>query len=243
MVNLIWTPRLEAAFHKVETLHKQQQTDLTHDETETLHQVQRHLTGTPETVSVDMDLVKRVSALLLKYGRISNPEDASDEDYIHTMIKGSSVYMPKAPPKERNPELDRIMEGIKAQVAEKEYQRMVSSINGPTDTVASHLRQDIQDMKDVKAHTIGIANVLYTGVAVFMAVFMISKHFTDDLGKRVLLAFLGFVLIVACEAYLYSRHASVSSTGDGFSRKKKTKKLPDDVVIATRTFVSTKKSL
>jgi hypothetical protein len=53
----------------------------------------------------------------------------------------------------------------------------------------------------------------------------------------------GFLLIVACEAYLYSRHASVSSTGDGFSRKKRSKKLPDDVVITTRTFVSTKKSL
>lgn len=75
------------------------------------------------------------------------------------------------------------MQGIKAQVAEKEYQRMVSSINGPTDSVATHLRQDIQDMKDVKAHAIGIVNVLYTGAAVFTAVFMISKHFTDDLGK------------------------------------------------------------
>lgn len=75
------------------------------------------------------------------------------------------------------------MEGIKAQVAEKEYQRMVSSINGPTNTVASHLRQDIQDLKDVKAHAIGIVNVLYTGAAVFTAVFLISKHFTDDLGK------------------------------------------------------------
>ncbi|KAF8934613.1 hypothetical protein BGZ52_003823 [Haplosporangium bisporale] len=243
MVNLKWTPRLEAAFHKVETLHKQHQTDSTHDETETLNQVQGHLKATPENVCVDMDLVKQVSALLLKYKRISNPEDASDEDYIHTMIKGSSVYLPKVAPKERNPELDRIMEGIKAQVAEKEYQRMVSSISGPTDSVATHLRQDIQDMKDVKAHAIGIVNVLYTGAAVFTAVFMISKHFTDDLGKRILLAFVGFVLIVTCEAYLYSRHASVSSTGDGFSRKKKSKKLPDDVVITTRTFVSTKKSL
>lgn len=75
------------------------------------------------------------------------------------------------------------MEGIKAQVAEKEYQRMISSINGPTDSVATHLRQDIHDMKDVRAHAIGIVNVLYTGAAVFTAVFMISKHFTDDLGK------------------------------------------------------------
>lgn len=77
MVNLTWTPRLEAAFHKVETLHKQHQTDLTHDETETLEQVQGHLTAPQENASVDMDLVKRVSTLLLKYGRISNTEGAT----------------------------------------------------------------------------------------------------------------------------------------------------------------------
>lgn len=74
MVNLTWTPRIEAAFHKVATLHKQHQTDLTHDETETLNQVQGHLKATPENVCVDMDLIKQVSALLLKYKRISNPE-------------------------------------------------------------------------------------------------------------------------------------------------------------------------
>ncbi|KAF9430925.1 hypothetical protein BGZ94_002054 [Podila epigama] len=165
--------------------------------------------------------------------------EASDEDYIHMMIKGSSIYFPKQPPKERNPELDRIMEGIKAQVAEKEYQRMIASISGGPhgSSMSANLRQDIKDLKDVKAHAIGIVNVLYTGAAVFTAVFMISAHFTQDLGKRVLLAFFGFVLIVACEAYLYSRHASASSAGDGFNRKKKPKKLPEDIV--ARTFVST----
>ncbi|KAI8601659.1 endoplasmic reticulum-based factor for assembly of V-ATPase-domain-containing protein [Dissophora ornata] len=111
----------------------------------------------------------------------------TSEDWIHSMIKGSSVYVPKPAPKERNPELDRIMEEIKAQVAEKEYQRMISSIDpsSKNGSIASGLRQDLKDMQDVKAHTIGIINVLYTGAAVFTAVFMISAHFTEDLGKSV----------------------------------------------------------
>jgi hypothetical protein len=86
----------------------------------------------------------------------------------------------------QSPELERIMEGIKAQVAEKEYQRMISSIdsngdNGPL-TIGSSLRQDMKEMQEVKAHLTGIINVLYTGGAVFLAVFLLSSHATDDLG-------------------------------------------------------------
>ncbi|KAK3838074.1 MAG: endoplasmic reticulum-based factor for assembly of V-ATPase-domain-containing protein [Linnemannia gamsii] len=173
---------------------------------------------------------------------------ASSEDWIHTMIKGSCVYVPKAVPKERSPELEKLMDGYKAQVAEKDYRRMVSSIDrdspnsAASSTIAYNLRQDMKDLKDVKAHTIGIVNVLYTGAAVFTAVFMISGHFTEDLGKRVLLAFLGFVLIVMCETYLYMRHAQVASeTGSG-SAGKRTKKVPEDVVIASRVIGKEKKA-
>ncbi|KAG0346754.1 hypothetical protein BG004_000906 [Podila humilis] len=204
MVNLIYTARLETAFQKLESLHKEHPDDkLTEDETATIQEVRTYLTEATEAT------IAAVPA---------------------------------------NPELEKIMENIKSQVAEKEYQRMVSSVNHKNNnTVADYLRQDIQDLKDVKAHAIGIVNVLYTGAAVFTAVYMISAHFTNDLGMRILLAFLSFILITACEAYLYSRHASTSSTGDGFSRKKtnlksKSKKqLPEDVVITSRTFVSTKK--
>lgn len=75
------------------------------------------------------------------------------------------------------------MDGFRAQVAEKEYRRMVSSVDpNASSSVANNLRQDLKDLKDVKAHTIGIINVLYTGGAVFTAVFLISAHFTQDLG-------------------------------------------------------------
>ncbi|KAG0199763.1 hypothetical protein BGX28_007003 [Mortierella sp. GBA30] len=129
-----------------------------------------------------MDLVKRVSAILLKHPSGSEDQDTG-EDWIHVMVKGSGVYIPKPAPKERSPELERIMDGIKSQVAEKEYQRMISSIDpNSSSSVANSLRQDIRDMQDVKAHTMGIINVLYTGGAVFTAIFMISSHFTRDLG-------------------------------------------------------------
>ncbi|KAI1317257.1 hypothetical protein EDD11_008743 [Mortierella claussenii] len=271
MVKLEWTPRLEAAFRKLHT--RTQEGTLreaaaaraeaevitgttaaswSKEELKTVKAVDAVLEAKETPVCVDLDLVRRVSALLLKHSGSSNNMSSregsiqqalfndEEEDYIHAMIRGSSVYVPKPAPKQRSPELEQLMEGFRAQVAEQEYQRMVSSID-PTasSSIANHLRQDMKDMKDIKAHAIGIVNVLYTGAAVFTAVFMISAHFTDDLGKRVLLALLAFVLIVACEAYLYSRHASA---GDGGAyRKKKAAKLPEDVVIATSAFGSGKK--
>jgi sorbitol-specific phosphotransferase system component IIBC len=130
------------------------------------------------------------------------------------------------------------MDTYKSKVAEKEYNRMIASIDRDSpssqtsSSIAYNLRQDMKDLKDVKAHAIGIVNVLYTGGAVFTAVFMISAHFTEDLGMRVLLAFLAFVLIVACEAYLYHRHAQTAAGG---LKAKKVKALPEDVVINSLT--------
>ncbi|KAG0276196.1 hypothetical protein BGZ95_007851 [Linnemannia exigua] len=267
MVDLEWTPRLESAFKRLQARHKslllhtstsstKATTALTPDETKTARNVNDFLEGVKEATPecVDLELVKRVSAMLLKYSSSSSSDDvdsrngvnASSEDWIHTMIKGSSVYVPKAAPKERSPELEKLMDGYKAQVAEKEYQRMISTIDrdspqsAASSTIAYNLRQDMKDLKEVKAHAIGIVNVLYTGGAVFTAVFMISAHFTEDIGKRVLLAFLAFVLIVMCEAYLYTRHAQAAS-GTAGSRKR-TKKLPEDVVIASRVIGKEKRA-
>ncbi|KAG0218943.1 endoplasmic reticulum-based factor for assembly of V-ATPase-domain-containing protein [Mortierella sp. GBAus27b] len=249
MVQLEWTPRLNKAFRN---LHEKTGTTspslkLNADESRTAQDVSALLESTEQPVCVEMDLVKRVSALLLKHSnnRKSSSGDSTDENddaseyWIHAMIKGSSVYVPKPPPKERSPELERIMDGIKAQLAEKEYQRMVSSVDPDSldsSSIAGAIRQDLKDMRDIKAHSIGIINVLYTGASVFTAVYMISGHFTEDIGIRVLLAFLGFVLIVACEAYLYTRHASLGNTPEASERKKR----PVDSVAVTKSFTKDK---
>ncbi|KAF9905550.1 hypothetical protein EC991_001580 [Linnemannia zychae] len=256
MVDMEWTPRLESAFKRLQHQHSSTTTTFTPDDTKTVREVDALLkenkAKTPECVS--LDLVKRVSALLLKCSSSSgdaNGVNASSEDWIHAMLKGSSVYVPKVPSKERSPELEKLMEGYKAQVAEKEYQRMISTIdpNSPnsaaSSTIAYNIRQDMKDLKDVKAHAIGIVNVLYTGGAVFTAVFMISAHFTQDIGKRVLLAFASFVLIVACEAYLYTRHAQTADrdgSAAGGKVGKRPKKLPEDVVVSTRVIGKEKKA-
>ncbi|KAG0056641.1 hypothetical protein BGZ83_004166 [Gryganskiella cystojenkinii] len=238
MVNIEWTPRLEKAFRKVQA--QTGNAAVTSLEKVTLQDVKAILSE-KAPVCVDMELIKQVSAMLLKYNN-NHTQEGTRDDWIHSMIKGSSVYIPKPPPKEPNPELERIMEGIKAQVAEKEYQRMISSIDPHASenlSIGGHLRQDMKEMQEVKSHLTGIVNVLYTGGAVFMAVFMLSAHFTTDLGIRVLLAFLAFVLIVACEAYLYTRHSSIAIEAP---KAMKTRYAPKDVVISPKPFSSKEKA-
>lgn len=76
------------------------------------------------------------------------------------------------------------MDEIKAELAEKEYQRMISGVGSGSNTnsISGGIRQDLKELRDVNAHMIGIINVLYTGAAVFTAVFLISSHFTEDIG-------------------------------------------------------------
>jgi hypothetical protein len=87
MVKLEWTPRLNKAFQKLHT--KTTTTSptlkLDADETRTLKDVGALLQSTEQPACVDMDLVKRVSALLLKYGSYwssdaSNHNGSSDNN-------------------------------------------------------------------------------------------------------------------------------------------------------------------
>lgn len=78
MVAMEWTPRLESAFKRLQDRKKSlssTSTSFTPDETKTAQEVDTFLTDTKKKECVDLDLVKRVSALLLKYS--SSTGDAS----------------------------------------------------------------------------------------------------------------------------------------------------------------------
>jgi hypothetical protein len=78
MVNLEWTPRLESAFKRLQHRHSSTTVTFTPDETKTIKEVDAFLKeakakAAPECVN--LDLVKRVSALLLKYSSSSGDVD------------------------------------------------------------------------------------------------------------------------------------------------------------------------
>lgn len=70
MVAMEWTPRLESAFKRLQDRKKSlssTSTSFTPDETKTTQEVDAFLADTKTKECVDLDLLKRVSALLLKY--------------------------------------------------------------------------------------------------------------------------------------------------------------------------------
>jgi len=95
MVDLEWTPRLESAFKRLQDRKKslvataktqQQHATFTPDETKTVQEVDALLArvGTPECVN--LDLVKRVSALLLKYSSGSGDADSVSVNGMHSGV-------------------------------------------------------------------------------------------------------------------------------------------------------------
>lgn len=82
MVKLEWTPRLDKAFQKLhaKTTTTSPTLKLDADETKTLEDVGALLQSTEQPACVDMDLVKRVSALLLKHSRCRNNDTSNHND-------------------------------------------------------------------------------------------------------------------------------------------------------------------
>ncbi|KAG0270624.1 hypothetical protein DFQ27_002615 [Actinomortierella ambigua] len=192
MVNIIWTERLQHAFEDYVRLAKDADTN------------------------VSLELVRKVSTSLLAHEKktegakreAGSPEPTEPSKYwIHTLIKGSGVYVAPPPAKEKNPELERVLNEARAKIAAKDYNRMTDNVS-MTSSGSGSLREQIAELREMKSTLITIVNVLYTGVAVFVAVYMLSKHVFEDIGLRFLLGFLGFVMIVASETYLYYRHVT-----------------------------------
>ncbi|KAG0228038.1 hypothetical protein BGW42_002456 [Actinomortierella wolfii] len=236
MVNVIWTERMQHAFEDYVRLAKD--TDSSIHDSALLKQVEETLrqsstSPTPkeqekeqEAIAspctsqppafVDIDLLRKVSGSLLAYEKMPRRNDdgtyvtqstETSNYWIHELLKGSGVYVPPPPPQKKNPELERILDEARAQIAAKEYDRMMDGITGASSDSGS-LRDQMADLREFKSTLIAIANILYTGIAVFVAVYMLSKHVYEDIGMRFLLGFLGFILIVACESYLYYRHVT-----------------------------------
>ncbi|KAF9969557.1 hypothetical protein BGZ73_008046 [Actinomortierella ambigua] len=198
---------------------------------------------TPPPPSVDLELIRKVSATLLAYEKKTvgerEPGSGPSEYWIHSLLKGSAVYVPPPPAKEKashSPELERILNEARAQIAAKDYNRMVDSISGSSGT---GLREQMAELRGLKSTLISIVNILYTGVAVFIAVYMLSKHVFEDVGMRFLLGFLGFTMIVASESYLYYRHV----TGDERAPSRKTKRSPSQSAQGAPSYDAIKNSL
>ncbi|KAF7721128.1 hypothetical protein EC973_005375 [Apophysomyces ossiformis] len=123
-----------------------------------------------EPLGVSLTLVQQTVETLAK---------TPDKVWLHDLMHGSGVYVEPKPKPPRNPALDEYLEKLRADKMEMEYNRMISSVL-PGQNDMFRIRPD--DLKEIKSHVVTIFNIIFSMVAVFVAVYTASKTMTHDVG-------------------------------------------------------------
>ncbi|KAI9159273.1 hypothetical protein H9P43_008613 [Blastocladiella emersonii ATCC 22665] len=131
-----------------------------------------------------------------------------DDDHVpFSLTRGSRVYFAPPKPKPKSPELQRILDVIRAEQEESEYERMTGRHLSDSDLASPDAAQLGEDPKAVSKVLIGSFNVFFTAASVFVAVMWIGPTISDNVAWRVMAAFSLAMIILAGEGWLAYRSA------------------------------------
>ncbi|GAA5803250.1 hypothetical protein HPULCUR_008727 [Helicostylum pulchrum] len=156
--------------------------------------------------SISVELIHHVSNCL-------------DGVFFHELIKGTGVYIEPKEVKPKNPEFEAYMEKLRHQQQERDYKRMISSVITSEDQ-KFNLGIKPDELKEVKSHIATIFNILFSMVAVYVAVYKASKTIMTDVGLQVLMGLTGAFFIGTVEIILYAKYAYVATAPKKSSSKK-----------------------
>ncbi|KAI8615999.1 endoplasmic reticulum-based factor for assembly of V-ATPase-domain-containing protein [Chytriomyces sp. MP71] len=131
----------------------------------------------------------------------SNSHHAAEYSFDN-LLKGSSMVFPRREKREKSEELKRLLHEAKTKSENLEYEKMTEGLRRDTSIIS---RQERSEYKAVMGMFSALVNVLFSMVAVFVAVFYVGHTVTSDVGMKTLLAlFFAFVVGIA-EGYFFSR--------------------------------------
>ncbi|KAJ3299526.1 hypothetical protein HK104_008623 [Borealophlyctis nickersoniae] len=213
MVQFILTPKLTTAI--TTTL----SSPLCDD---TLRDLLTPLTGSPDPPNVPTishDVVRRVSEVLLqsepgKRNAVSSIVKRKETDggkagntsyHIHELLKGSKIHLNVPKPRTKSPELLQILEKIKHDLAAKEYEEMTRSVS------QAHMRTRNgggsigSDLKGANRILSAVLNILFSMVAVFVALFYFGDGVTRDVAMKTLMSLAGAFIVGFAESWFFAK--------------------------------------
>ncbi|KAI7901386.1 endoplasmic reticulum-based factor for assembly of V-ATPase-domain-containing protein [Cokeromyces recurvatus] len=110
------------------------------------------------------------------------------------------------------------MEKLRAEQQEREYKEMVANVVS-SDDQRFNLGIKPNELKEINSHIATIFNILFSMIAVYAAVYKVSKSIVNDFGLQVLFGLGGAFIIGIVEVILYVKYVSTATF-----KKKKTKK-------------------
>ncbi|CAO3610291.1 unnamed protein product [Mucor fragilis] len=137
--------------------------------------------------------------------------------YFHELIAGSGLYFAPKEVVPQDPKFLAYLDKLRAEQQERDYNKMVSGVITSEDQ-KFNLGIKPDELKEVKSHIATIFNILFSMVAVYVAVYKVSQSMFNDLGLQVLTGLAGAFFIGTVEVILYTKYAYAAT-----SEKKKTK--------------------
>jgi len=170
---------------------------------------------------VPLEFVKEVSSFLVSREKNMGNEIGLSQYWLHELLAGSAVYTPPQSPRMKSPELLNRLENIIADNSNADYARMVSGVlMEPSVDMRYFFQVNQDDIRELRGHLSAIVNIMFTIVAVFVAVYAASKTVMQDVGLRVLLGLFGAIIVAVAEAWLYMRHVAMSKPPKKLRRRR-----------------------
>ncbi|KAL2765452.1 transmembrane protein 199 [Daubentonia madagascariensis] len=125
--------------------------------------------------------------------------------YLHELLEGSEIYLPKVVKPPRNPELVARLEKIKIQLANEEYKRITRNVACQDSRHGGTLSDLGKQVRSVKALVITIFNFIVTVAAAFVCTYLGSQYIFTEMASRVLAALIVASVVGLAELYVMVR--------------------------------------
>uniref|UniRef100_A0A8D2DQR8 Transmembrane protein 199 n=1 Tax=Sciurus vulgaris TaxID=55149 RepID=A0A8D2DQR8_SCIVU len=125
--------------------------------------------------------------------------------YLHELLEGSEIYLPKVVKPPRNPELVARLEKIKIQLANEEYKRITRNVTCQDSRHGGTLSDLGKQVRSVKALVITIFNFIVTVAAAFVCTYLGSQYIFTEMASRVLAALIVASVVGLAELYVMVR--------------------------------------
>ncbi|KAI8894350.1 endoplasmic reticulum-based factor for assembly of V-ATPase-domain-containing protein [Globomyces pollinis-pini] len=120
-------------------------------------------------------------------------------------ITGTQFYHPTKKIIPPSKEYQKMMDDCRALLAEKEYLQMTENLETKKLSLSPG-----SEWKEVHKMTTSIINVLFSVVAVFVAVFYLGESMQMDIGLRVLISLAGALIVAIAEGWFFTKDWVIS---------------------------------
>ncbi|XP_066154769.1 uncharacterized protein [Euwallacea fornicatus] len=166
----------------------------------------KNSTEQPKSTNADHPLLSLPDLhWLYTYIKAENQNNVNNKIYLHELMEGSEVVLPKNEEIARNPELERRCQKLKAEQQNREYQHMTRNVDGfrkrlPEDTISYQLKM-------MNSHLIAVFQFIASVIAGFAFGFIGIELLSGELdfGFRLMLGIACALIVAIAELYFLAK--------------------------------------